>query len=44
MRGSPERHRGFLDIAIQILQHRLHRADDEGYADEYESDDDAGGA
>ena len=36
-----ERRRRFLDLARQVLQHRLHRAHDERQADEGQRDEDA---
>ena len=38
-----ERGRGLLDLALEILEHRLHGAHDEGQADEDQRDDDADG-
>ena len=36
-----EARRGFLELALEVLQHRLHRAHDERQADEGQRDDDA---
>ena len=36
-----ERGRGLLDLAVELLQHRLHGAHDEGQADEDQRDEDA---
>ena len=38
-----ERRRGFLDVPVEIAQHRLHRAHHEGQADEGQRHDDAEG-
>ena len=40
-RRGAERRGGLLDLAVEVLQHRLHRAHDEGQADEDQRDDDA---
>ena len=40
-RRGAERGGGLLVLDLEVLQHRLHRAHDEGQADEGERDDDA---
>ena len=40
-RPAPERGRGLLDLGIEILEHRLHGADDKRQADEGQRDGDA---
>ena len=40
-RAGAERGGGLLDLAVELLQHRLHGAHDEGQADEDERDEDA---
>ena len=42
--GGAQARRRLLDLRLEILQHRLHRADDERQADEGQRDDDAAAA
>ena len=38
--ARPERGRGLLDVGLELLQHRLHRAHDEGQRDEGQREED----